>query len=145
MLVKKHKNIFKFQNKVLFPLWIFILVILIKNILTVKLINNHRNLNSISKIHLKIVNQNFNKERKVLVSNFYVDYIYLNGNITNNDNKYIYIDNNKTNNVTLVWNDSFETCDYLFYSLNSIIEIDLSEFNTSKVKSMYFMFYNCTN
>ena len=57
----------------------------------------------------------------------------------------IFILNNKTNNVTLVWNDSFETCDYLFYSLNSIIEIDLSEFNTSKVKSMYFMFYNCTN
>ena len=57
----------------------------------------------------------------------------------------IFILNNKTNNVTLVWNDSFEICDHLFYSLNSIIEIDLSEFNTSKVKSMYFMFYNCTN
>ena len=142
----QHKNINKFNNFVLLPLWIFILVISIKNILSGKLNNNIRNLNSISKIHLKIVNQNFNEREKILVAYYYLpDYIYLNGNITNNDNGYIYIDNNKTNNVTLIWNDPLETCEYLFDYLDYIIEIDLSEFDTSKVTSMNYMFYECIN
>ena len=58
-----------------------------------------------------------------------------------------YVDNlvNQTNIITLRWYYQVTTCSRMFYDLNNITIIDLSNFDTSKVKSFLYMFYNCTS
>ncbi len=86
-----------------------------------------------------------NELQKILGSRPFPDLIYLNGNITLIDELgYIFIENdNEINEVTLIWMKKINTCEYLFNSSNNIIEIDLSNFDTSLVTSMKGMFENC--
>ena len=50
-------------------------------------------------------------------------------------------DDGKT--ITLNYDKKADTCEQMFRGLNNIIEIDLSNFDSSNVKSMAYMFQNC--
>ena len=53
---------------------------------------------------------------------------------------------NETDNIVkLIWNNSINNCGYMFYELSCITEIDLSNFDTSKVINMQSMFYGCSS
>ena len=95
-----------------------------------------------NKIDLKIKGKEF---QKIMGSRPFPDLIYLNGNITKIDDfGYIFIENeNKINEVTLIWNQKINTCEYFFNFSTNIIEIDLSNFDTSLATSMKSMFANC--
>ena len=49
------------------------------------------------------------------------------------------------NNITLKFDTQIESCYYMFYFVENIIEIDLSNFDASKVTDMRFMFRGCSN
>ena len=49
------------------------------------------------------------------------------------------------NYVIIKFNNPIESCEKMFNGLDNIIEIDLSNFDTSKVKSMSRMFNDCLN
>ena len=75
-----------------------------------------------------------------------------------NHPNFVYINKNKTdtvhnsydldqidNIVELIWNNSINNSQNMFYRCTNIIEIDLSNFDTSKVTNMYSMLSNCTS
>ena len=49
------------------------------------------------------------------------------------------------NNVTIKFNNPINSCEKMFEGLANIKEIDLSNFDTSKVIRMDYMFYGCSN
>ena len=49
------------------------------------------------------------------------------------------------NNVTFEFNDYINSCKLMFYPLLNVIEIDLSNLDTSRVDTMHFMFIGCLN
>ena len=50
---------------------------------------------------------------------------------------------NKITNIKLKWNKNIINCYKMFANISNIIEIDLSQFNTSLVENMSYMFSNC--
>ena len=54
------------------------------------------------------------------------------------------LDKNETK-IKLVFDNQINSCSEMFRDLENITEIDLSEFDASKVHSMQYMFYNCSN
>ena len=72
------------------------------------------------------------------------DKIIING-VDKGSGFYSYIFTEEINFVELIWNtdEKFKTCNALFSDLSNILEIDLSEFDTSSVSTMLKMFYNC--
>jgi len=49
------------------------------------------------------------------------------------------------NNITIKFNNFIESCENMFQEITSIIEIDLSNFDSSRVTSMHRMFSDCSN
>ena len=49
------------------------------------------------------------------------------------------------NNVTIKFENQIDSCSKMFEGITSIIEVDLSKFDASKVESMYNMFNGCSN
>ena len=127
------------ENNNILPLFIFLLIYLIENILSENFINDRRSI-----INLKIIGNDF---QKIMGSKSFPDLIYLNSNLTLIDDLgRIFIDSNdenEINKVTLIWNQKINTCDNFFKSSTNIIEIDLSNFDSSIVTSMKSMFENC--
>ena len=122
-------------------LWYFLLFYLIHFILPENLINEIEGKNY---INIKIKGNNY---QQILGSKDYPDLIYVNGNITElDDYGSVNIENGEEiNEVTLIWNSKLDTCNSLFKSSLNIIEIDLSNFDTSIVTSMASMFEYCEN
>ena len=81
----------------------------------------------------KILNSSFNSEPSKVIVN----------GIVKESCKKSCLFENEINNVTLYYNDSITSCDYMFSELNNIIEIDLSNFDFSYVKTMIGMFRYC--
>ena len=50
-----------------------------------------------------------------------------------------------TNKVTIIFDSLIISCNHMFSGLSSITEIDLSNFDTSRVTVMAFMFNDCIN
>ena len=75
-------------------------------------------------------------------SNYYPDIIYINEKQNETiTNKYYF---NKYNNImNLIWNNSIDNCANMFKYCSNIIEIDLSNFDTSNVTNMSSMFNGC--
>ena len=76
------------------------------------------------------------------------DIIIINNSInyTKNEinNTYNFSDSeNNINNITLIWDNLLTSTKYMFFHCENIIEIDLSNFNTSSVTIMKNMFYQC--
>ena len=46
-------------------------------------------------------------------------------------------------NITLIFNDPFDSLYEMFRGLTNIIEVDLSKFDTSKLTNMIRIFYDC--
>ena len=47
------------------------------------------------------------------------------------------------NHITLIFKDQIKTCNSMFFGVDDIIEVDLTEFDASRVFSMSYMFANC--
>ena len=69
--------------------------------------------------------------------------IYINGN-QNTTITYKYYFNETNNTVNILWNHSFDNCGNMFRECSDIIEIDLSNFDTSIVTDMNSMFSGCS-
>ena len=98
-----------------------------------------------SNVILKIQGPGF---RDVLSSNFFnnvykPDIIYINGirNFTISNRYYF---NQINNTANLIWNDPIDNCVTMFRGCSDIIEMDLSNFDTSRVFIMNTMFGDCT-
>ena len=77
-------------------------------------------------------------------SNSYPNEVYINGN-KQNDVTHSYNLNQTDNFIELVWYNLISSCYRMFYECSNITEIDLSNFNTSKVNEMRSMFYGCSS
>ena len=53
--------------------------------------------------------------------------------------------NDDLNNITIIFDSQIELFEMMFQGLDNIIEVDLSDFDASKVHNMHKMFLNCTN
>ena len=73
------------------------------------------------------------------------DEIYVNGISQNEKGKIAYNLTKQENNITLTWNSFLSNCANMFRSLENLIKVDLSEFDSSQVTNMFCMFFNCTN
>ena len=101
-----------------------------------KLINNSEiNMIIQGEGELNILNSGFNSEPSEVI---------VNGESKPNCKKSCQFEND-LNNVTIKFNTQIESCKNMFYGIKSIIEIDLSKFDASKVINMKKMFRECTN
>ena len=141
-----NNNHYKFQkinliknNTFILLLFSFTIINLINNILTKKIFN-YKHLSKSNIIKLTLVGDEY---QQIINKNYLPNYIYLNDNEVEIDREgNIYINNSINKNyITMVWNKAFVNCNNLFEQHNNIIEIDLSNFDTSKVTNMDFMFY----
>ena len=104
-----------------------------------------RKLESLQQIIIKIKG---NGTQNILNSDFspLPSKIYVNGNNTNiNDENKIYDLNDEENNIIIKWNNKLGNCNNMFFNCENIIEIDLSDLDTSGVTSMNNMFRGCLN
>ena len=114
-------------------------------VFTLKASNNNMIDFQFSNITLKIRGPGF---RKILYSSFInnnnrPNIIYINGN-QNITITHSYYFNEINNTVNIIWNNSIDNCGNMFKECSDIIEIDLSNFDTSNVKNMSYMFYGCS-
>ena len=86
--------------------------------------------------------KNILSDHKEFKTNDYPDMVYINGEIQSTVN-YSYFFNLTENNVELIWNNYITQTLYMFHRCSDIIEIDLSNFNTSFVTDMKYMFAYC--
>ena len=144
-IYKSNIKMLKLKNNISFLLFLnLIFIFIINTILCQSPKNNKRNLNTQSIIYLNVTGT---KSIKILgsKSSLFPDKIYLNDievDIDNSGN--INIEKSGKNNVTMIWNKPLQTCEKLFQSASTVTEIDLSHFDTSKVKTMKGMFVDCT-
>ena len=73
---------------------------------------------------------------------YHPDEVYINGYKQDNV-KYSYELNQTDNFIGLIWKKLMDNTHYMFEGCSDIIEIDLSNFNTSIVVNMALMFYGC--
>ena len=109
-------------------------------------VNNLRNNFFVNQSEIKLVIKGGEGANYFLNNAFYKNpsKVFVNDNqIDSNINPYNF--NNGLNNVTIKFDDDITSCKNMFSGLNNIIEIDLSNFDTSKVTDMDSMFYKCTN
>ena len=71
--------------------------------------------------------------------------IILNGDLLDNTEIFLNDLTNQINNVTMIWNDQLTSCISMFSSLDNIISIDLSKFDSSKITTTELMFSGCTS
>ena len=70
--------------------------------------------------------------------------VEINGREEAIQNKYYFYDAaNNINNITLQFNDNLNSAYRMFSGCNNIIEIDFSEFDTTKLENMEYMFDGC--
>ena len=111
---------------------------------------------SFSKKHVRIM-PNYNSEiyltingngnQNVLSSSFYIDPsdVIVNGVSKKGVCNKICELEDDVNSITLVFEEDITTCENMFNGLSNIKEINLSNFDTSKVTSMESMFDSCIN
>ena len=133
---EKIGNIINFfnQNIIIFRLY-FLIILLYFNFISSVLTRSEIYLTIEGKGNQSILNDTFYKEpSQVLVE----------GKGDNSCKKTCNLIND-LNNITLIFDEEINSCENMFYGLNNLIMIDLSKFNTSKVKNMNSMFYGCTS
>jgi len=123
---------------------IFFLIFL--KLILVNLVNikNIRNLNNyVSEIHLIIQG---NGTQNILNSNYEFDpsEVLVNG-VKDDTCKKICNLTEDINNITLKFENPIKSCENMFRNLKNIIEIDLSNFDSSEVTSLFSMFRDCSS
>ena len=105
-----------------------------------------------SKIQLNIYKQSEIKlvikgkgNQQILHNDFSIDpsEVLVNGNLKKSCKKTCNLDNDDKNDVILKFQNQINTCYNMFRGLNNLIEVDLSNFDASKVVNMETMFYEC--
>ena len=145
--MENKQNNFRFKKRIHFRYIILIIkFFFIINFFDQKVSNNDlRFLNNLkfSNITLKIKGIG---TKNIFGSFFsqYPDIVYINGikrsTITNS------YDFNLTDNIVeLIWNNSINNCEYLFFDCSFITEIDFSNFDTSEVTNMCGIFSGCSS
>ena len=150
---KKVISTFKIKKKFKcnFHIYInFLLAVLFFSKLSSKRISKLRILNFSSKITLIMEGiGDYNifacEEGSTAYTDSLPDEIYINGISENEIEKKQYHLTEEENNITLIWNSPLTNCAHMFRSLQNLIKVDLSEFDTSQVTNMHSMFYNCQN
>ena len=140
-LKNNYKRIQASINRLALLLLNLILFNLINPILTKKPSNNNRKLSYNLSINLTIVGGN---KVKIINQKYIPDRVFINGNESTIDRygrittkvEEIYF-------VTLEWNEKKTNYDNLFQDTDKVIEIYLSNFDTTGVISMNSMFFNC--
>ena len=128
-----------------FPILFLLLNFSLANLIIEK--NSRFLINFYSEIHL-VVNAQENKNNKkinLLYQQFQVgDFeVYVNGNKDESCDKQCKLSEDRIK-IDLIFKNKINTCELMFNGLKNIIEVDLSDFDTSEVKSMKQMFYDCT-
>ena len=139
----KESIIKKIMRNIFRNIYLIIIIHLIQRILT----NNNLKIieYKFSNITLKINGIGY---KKVFTSyndfgrEYYPNMIYING-IKLSTINYSYYLNETYNFIDLIWNNSINYCEWMFYECKDITEIDLSNFDTSIVTSMWNMFWKC--
>ena len=134
------------KKKIKYYLIYYLLVLFLSGIVLVGLLNtdNIRNLKLYySDIHLVVQGSGL---QKILSSDFKISpsEVLVNGIKDDSCIKTCSLQGN-INNITLRFENQIESTEKMFYGLNNIIQIDLSEFDASNVKSFAYMFYQCSN
>ena len=158
--MKTIRNIYIIQNKIDFPLnrnrskcpnnfkllniFLYSFMLFINLFILLCQCNRAKILFHFSELTLKVKGIG---EITILSNYFYQRYkpnqIYINNSLENiTENRYYFI-NSEINTIRMEWNYKIENTSSMFRDCNKIIEIDLSNFDTSQVKEMSFMFYNC--
>ena len=83
---------------------------------------------------VKIINNPSLKPSKIYINNEYID-----------SNKDTITVGNIDDEIKLEWSVKLTDCSSMFATLNAIIEIDLTEFDSSDVTDTNMMFYQCTS
>ena len=130
---KKLTNFF-----VLFGILLKIVSVNLKSLINLRRLNNYY-----SEIYLIVQGRG---SQELLYKNYVVEpsEVIINGVKNNSCKKTCYLTEDK-NNITLRFNNQIKTCYYMFYSLKNITEVDLSNFDASKVLNFTYMFGNCSN
>ena len=130
------------NNNLFFLLWYFICIELINPIFAEKNFNN-RKLNQIQTIKIKVT---YGSRLKIINSDYIPSRIYINGIKSSIDiSGYVSIENEGINNVTLEWDKKAKKYSKLFQNINSVIEVDFTNFDISGIQSIKSMFINCEN
>ena len=143
-LSKKEVIKFKKINSLLLKWFILFNLFIIVNSKINKKYNN-RKLESLEQIKIKIIGKD---TQNILNSDFsaHPTEIYVNENPVDIDNENkIYNLIEEENYITMKWENKLETFEYMFLDLTNIIEIDLSNIDTSRVSNMAYMFCGCSN
>ena len=97
-----------------------------------------------SNITLKVKGPGFsNITSSYFNMSYYPDIIYING-IKETTISNIYDFGKINNSVILIWNNAIGDCYRMFRGCSNVTEIDLSNFDTSKVTNMGYMFAYCS-
>ena len=103
----------------------------------------YRKLQTVQKIKLKVLSSG---DQEIISSDYTTNLqVYIDDQLTSIDtnNKINIPDNN--NIITLQWSNSLSNCDNMFSGLSNIVEIDLTDFDTTEVTSMQSFFEDCVN
>ena len=139
--LKRKLKVSKKYSRLYLNLTLFLLNIALVNLITNKIIRNSNNHDSI----IRLVIQG-GGDQKILSDVFYQKpfAVYVNDRYDSWCDKRCNLGSGE-NDVTLKFNDDIDSCEYMFEYLDNITEVDLSDFDASKVTSMYRMFYGCSN
>ena len=148
--IPKNKITLKYKNKyIIKPIFFnynFILIILLKLFISInaKEIKNRKLSTGIYQITIKvngignqeIIYQSFNQMPDIIYSSSGEE-ISITKNLIN-------IEENEST-IILKWSEALNDCSWMFYNLENIIEVDLSNFDPANVQEMKEMFSGCTN
>lgn len=141
-----NRIIFGFQNKfTMLIIYFFIMINIIASICSKSnKLQKNRKLYLSNEIKIKIA---VDEEGTDEIFNLFSDFVdnppsmvLLNGNTASLDGNEIANLIEGVNNITMIWESKLNNCDYMFYELENIIEVDLSNFDASEVTSMIYMF-----
>ena len=105
-------------------------------------VEKRRNLDN-NQSEIRLVIQGSEGASTILMSGDDPSEVLVNGLTDSNCSKTCHLPEGE-NNVTLIFSGQLSTCDTMFYGLTNILEIDLSDFDFSKVTSINNMFRDCS-
>ena len=135
IIVKQIMNKNKYKKSLFYYFSLFIFIINIKILYAYQEINI--TINGTGKQQIVFNN--------VTYYNYKPNKILINGNLQNYTDFYVYNLNKSINIITMRWDNKLISCNRMFYKLNNITDINFSNFNTSSVKDMQYMFDGCTS
>ena len=131
------------NNKILLLFWNFIFINLLGIVLTKKANNNKRILNDKLTINMKVIRQN---KTKIINSKYIPNRVYINGIKSTIDKiGIISIEHEGIYNVSIEYDSKLVVIDKMFLDIETLVEVDFSNFDSSSVTSMKAMFLNCKN